>query len=43
MVEYLQVEFSLVERDNVMEVVPAVREPEGEPDDLTGGVVSAMP
>ena len=39
-VEYLQVAFSLVERDIVVCVVPDEREPLGEPDDLVGGVVS---
>ena len=39
-VEYLQVADSLVDRDMVAWVVPAVRVPEGLAPDNTGGVVS---
>ena len=40
-VPYLQVADSLVERDMVAWVVPADKAPVGEPELLTGGVVSA--
>ena len=39
-VEYLHVTFSLVVTDMVVWVVPADRMPEGEPLEITGGVVS---
>ena len=42
MVEYLQVAFSLVETDIVVWVVPADSVPDGEPLEITGGVVSGV-
>jgi len=39
-VEYLQVAFSSVAKEILVEVVPMVRVPEGEPAEREGGVVS---
>ena len=39
-VEYLQVEFSFVETEIVLDVVPAGKDPLGAPLEITGGVVS---
>ena len=41
-VPYLQVAVSLVERVRLAEVVPAVWAPDGDPEDLVGGVVSTV-